>query len=335
MTQTALLQQLRHSEDPDEAREIALELLSSSRKREMVDAALRTLEQSDLDDTARSVLRQSAHYYFDNDSKDNGALIREKLIRLLADLDHPDDCDLFLRGLNTYEVEPFMGEVTQNLRAVSLASLAAHQPELAHIYATKLLSEIDSTSQFSGEPAVTAINLLVQHEKTLPIYQFLLLGGLDALEAGQNEVVGKALESLGAKFPAALYRDLCTLFVKRDRAVVSMGLLTHIIENQVSDLYDVVDDILTSTRHDELHHYGVLLLAASRSDALVQRLFALAKLSPERHVPNFIEALELVPGPAKDDLLESLRRGSEIELCLCRGHACITPTPHAILILTC
>jgi hypothetical protein len=155
---------------------------------------------------------------------------------------------------------------------------------------------------------VTAINLLFLQGKLLPIYQFLLLGGLDALEVGQNEVVGKALESLGATFPPALYRELCTLFIKRDRAVVSMGILTHIVENTVTALYDVVDEILSSTRHDELHRYGVLLLAASRSDDLVEHLFSLAKLSPQRHLPNYIEALELVPGPAKNDLLESLRK---------------------------
>jgi hypothetical protein len=201
-----------------------------------------------------------------------------------------------------------MGEVTQNLRAISLVGLALSDPDLAQIHATRLLSEIESTSQFSGEPAVTAINLLAQQRQTLPIYQFLLLGGIDALEAGQYEVVGKALESLGSRFPVDLYQQLTDLFLPRDRAVVSMGIITHIVENQVSTLYPLLDTILTSTRHDELHNYGVVMMAASRVTALEQQLFRLARLSTQQRLPNFIAALELVPGDEKDELLADLRR---------------------------
>jgi hypothetical protein len=308
MSQVELLQQLRQTDDPTAARDLALELLRVSHRREMVDAALHTLQDAALTDDARPVLRAAALYYFEHDDRDNGALIREKLLRLLATLEHPEDADLFLRGVTTYEVEPMMGEVTQNLRAISLVGLALSDPDLAQIHATRLLSEIESTSQFSGEPAVTAINLLAQQRQTLPIYQFLLLGGIDALEAGQYEVVGKALESLGSRFPVDLYQQLTDLFLPRDRAVVSMGIITHIVENQVSTLYPLLDTILTSTRHDELHNYGVVMMAASRVTALEQQLFRLARLSTQQRLPNFIAALELVPGDEKDELLADLRR---------------------------
>ena len=307
MVQTALLRQLREETNPTTARDIALELLDTSKRREMIDAALRVLEQSDLDDDARPVLRNKVFYYFEQNHHDAGALIREKLVRMLMEIAHPDDRDIYLRGLETYEVQPLMGEVTQNLRAVSLVALAINDPDLAHIYAVKLLGEMESISQFNGEPAVTAINLLYQHGKTLPIYEFLLLGGVDALEIGYNEVVGKALESLGPSFPMALYRHLIDLFVERDRAVINMGMVTHIVENRVGKLYDVLENIITKTRHDELHNYGVVMMAASRDDELINRLYALAKLSPERRLANFIEAIELVPGDEKDELLESLR----------------------------
>ena len=311
MSQTALLQQLRQEENPDTARDLALQLLEMSQKREMVDAALRTLEQADLNDNARPILRQKAEFYFDNDHRDNGALIREKLIRMLADLGHPDDRDLYLRGVDTYEIEPFMGEVTQNLRSVSLIGLAINDPDLAYLYATKLLGEIESTSQFNGEPAVTAINLLYQHDKTLPIYEFLLLGGTEAVEAGQNEVVGKALESLGGRFPVDLYRALIDLFVERDRAVVNMGMVTHIVEHRVEALYDKLEDIITYTRHDELHNYGAVMMATSRDDAVIARLYGLAKLSSQHRLANYIEAIELIPGDDKDEMLEMLRKRAD------------------------
>lgn len=308
MSQTALLQQLRQETDPAAAQKIALELLDSSRRREMIDAAMRTLEEADLDDSARAVLRRSAWHYFERNRDDTGGLLREKLLRMLGRIGHPDDKDLYLRGLATYEIVPMMGEVTQNVRAVALVALALNDPDLAAVYATKLLSEIDSTSQFNGEPAVTAINLLNRHSRTATIYQYLLLGGLDAIEAGQNEVVGKALESLGAEFPVALYRELIDLFAERDRAMVNMGIITHIVDNHVRDLYPVIDDIMNKTRHDELHHYGAVMLAASRNDELIEQLYAQAKLSPLHRIPNYIEALELIPGDEKAEMLVWLQK---------------------------
>jgi hypothetical protein len=307
MTQTSLLQQLRQTDDPREARSLALELLDSSKRREMVDAALRTLENADLDDSARPVLRRKTWHYFDHHREDAGALIREMLLRMLVKIGHPDERDLYLRGLATYEIVPMMGEVTQNLRAVSLVGLAQNEPDLALTHATRLLCELDSTSQFNGEPAVTAINLLSQRGQAHTIYAFLLLGGLDALEAGQNEVVSRALESLGADFPVALFQSLIDIFLPRDRAVVSMGIITHIVDHRVRELYDVVDSIMRDTRHDELHHYGAVVLAASRDDELVNRLYTLAKISPPHRLANFIEAVELVPGEEKNELLAWLR----------------------------
>lgn len=307
MAQTTLLQKLRQETNPITARDLALELLDTSKRRELIDAALNTLENSALDDSARPVLRRKTWHYFEHHREDAGALIREKLLRMLIDIGHPDEHDLYLRGLATYEIVPMMGEVTQNIRAVSLIGLAANEPDLALTHATRLLCEIDSTSQFNGEPAVTAINLLSKARQTQPIYAFLMLGGLDALEAGQNEVVGRALESLGADFPVALFRELVNLFLPRDRAVVSMGLVTHIVDHKVHDLYDTVDEIIRNTRHDELHHYAAVMLAASRDDELVERLYTLAKLSPPHRLANFIEALELVPGEEKNKLLNWLR----------------------------
>jgi hypothetical protein len=307
MAQTNLLQQLRQTDDPDEARTLALELLDSSKRREMVDAALRTLEEADLDDAARPVLRRKTWHYFDHNREDAGALIRETLLRMLVKIGHPDERDLYLRGLATYEIVPMMGEVTQNLRAVSLVGLAQNEPELALTHATRLLCELDSTSQFNGEPAVTAINLLSQRGQAHTIYAFLLLGGLDALEVGQNEVVGRALESLGADFPVTLFQQLIDIFLPRDRAVVSMGIITHIVDHRVRELYNVIDHIMKDTRHDELHHYGAVVLAASRDEELIERLYMLAKISPPHRLANFIEAVELVPGDEKNELLEWLR----------------------------
>lgn len=306
MADVTRLRQLLEENSLDAARDLALAMLGKSRRREVVDVALQALDGAQLVESARPVLRDLALYYFENPAQDKTIVAREKPLRLLTSIGNPADLDLYQRGVSTYEVQPFLGEVAHNLRAVSLVGLALVDSSLGSVYATKLLSEIDSTSVYNGEPAVTAVNLLARQGQTLPIYQYLLLGGLDALEAGLNEVVGRALESLGGDFPANLYAPLVELFLPRDRALVSMGIVSHIVENRVVSLYPAVEQIITGTRHHELHHYAVVLLAAARDEALTAMLYRLAKASPKHRVENFLAALELIPGEEKVSIAQLL-----------------------------
>jgi hypothetical protein len=313
MSDITRLRQLKEAGDTEAARDLALLMLSKSRRREIVDAALTALDD-DVPESARPTLRDLALYYFDTPNNDKTVAAREKLLRMLTHIGDPADIDLYLRGVNAYEKQPFLGEVAQNLRAVSLVGLALADMPLGNLYAVKLLSGIDDatgdvvTSVFNGEPAVTAVNLLARQGIVLPIYQYLLLAGLDALEMGLNEVVGKALESLGEDFPINLYQPLIDLFVPRDRALVSIGIISHIVEHKLDALYPAIETIITTTRHHDLHNYAVVMLAASRDTALMDILFTLAKLSPQHRIDNFIAALELVPGSEKDELLEQLNK---------------------------
>ena len=101
-----LARQLGQAQDEDERRELALELLERSRRREHVDAALRALEGSELDDAARPLLRERALHYFEETRRDNGALIREQLLRLLLGIGHPDERDLWLRACTATKSSP-------------------------------------------------------------------------------------------------------------------------------------------------------------------------------------------------------------------------------------
>ena len=93
-SQADLLHKLDSELDPDVRRALALDLLAASKGREAVDRALRVLDHSVLDEDHRPALRAKAFYYFDNDKRDSGGLLREKLIRLLTKIAHPDDAEL-------------------------------------------------------------------------------------------------------------------------------------------------------------------------------------------------------------------------------------------------
>ena len=291
----ALADQVKQSGDPA----LALELLSSTIARSQVDLALDVLKRAELGDAARPVLRERLNFYFDHHDKDRGATIREALVRLLVSISHPDDLDLYLRALSVYEGIPPTPRIdaAQKLRVAALIGVVEIDPTLAELYAVKLLGEVSDTSDFSGEPAQTALNLLVRYERWPVILQYLLL--VDDYKPEYADVVSRALESLPADFPAALYAAAARRFIERDQPVEQTGIVGYVVEHRRAELYPLLEQIVSKTRFGDLHRYTVIQMAAARDPALNERLFALAKLSSLERVGSFIEALELAPGSAE------------------------------------
>lgn len=304
-SQTELMQRLKQATDPTQKGALALELLQASRKREMVDTALAALESADPGDSARPVLRERAQFYFEHPAKDAGGLLREKLLRLLVNIGHPDDLSLYLRGAACYESQLGL-DVTQKLRAVALIGICAVDPPLGRAYAVRLLGEPD-TSPLSGEPSATALNVLASLDERLPVFGFIRLAGRALIENRLSDLVGKAFELLGAAFPATLFAELAAEYSALDVSPVSAGIINAIIERRDAALYPLLEQIITQTRDADLHRYGLIMMAAARDDTLRDRLYALARFSPLARVDHFIEALELTSGSARDSLLDSLR----------------------------
>lgn len=298
---TSLAERMKQTGDPA----LALELLSATTARSHVEAALNLLKRSALGDRARPVLRERLNFYFENTEKDRGATLREALVRLLVGINHPDDLDLYLWAIAVYEGIPPTPkiDVAQMLRVAALVGISEIDPELAQLHAVRLLSEVGDTSDFSGEPAQTALNLLVRHERWQPIYQYVLL--VDGYKPEYADVVSRALESLPGDFPAALYSAAARRFIERDRAVEQTGIVGYVVEHHREDLYPLLESIVAATHSGDLHRYAVIQMAAVRDPALNAMLFGLAKRCPIERAANFIEALELVPG--SDDVLKLLK----------------------------
>ncbi len=314
--QAALLQQLKDETDPAARRALALDLLAKTKSRQAVEAALHALKNADLGDEARPILREKTAYYFANPGKDSGATLREALIRLLAGIGHREDADLYQRGVRVYERKP-LNDVTQTCRAAALVGLAMADRAACLRHAVRLLGEPD-TSPLSGEPSLTAINVLARFDERLPIYGFLLLAGEGFVRRGLGELAGKALESLGADFPPDLYAALAEPFLAMDSPPVSAGVINHVVENRAADLYSLLADTIHGTRHADLRRFGLITVAAARDDTLTELLYEWAAVCPAHHVADTHEAVELSAHPDRDDVLAVLEKRLQSEI---RGRA--------------
>ncbi len=309
-SQTALYDDLKQATLPESKRDIALELLSKTNKRQYLDECLRILKSEAviimLDDSHRGVLRDKCLSYYDDPKRDKAGLLRESLTRLLVYIEHPDDVDIYKLGVDTYYLQP-IDDVAQNLRAVALAGLAPIDLSLACLYATKFLGE-DYTSVFNCEPAMTAVDVLVQANQRLPIYQFLLSRGIHMAQTKRGELAGKAVESLGSNFPQGLYESLIGMYQEIDQPTAIMGIINAIIDDRQFALYDQLENIILDTRDDDLRRYGLVMMSASRDSDLTERLLRLARLAKYDHIHLFIEAIEVCNHEDREHTLDQLRK---------------------------
>ena len=309
-TLAALYQQLLAAQSPTARRDLALELLDRANSRQYLDECLRVLRAPALaallDESQRPILRRKCLAWHQDGKRDKAGLLREGVTRLLIQIAHPDDIDIYQLGVETYYLQP-VDDVAQNLRSVSLAGIAPIDLPLACIYATRFLSE-PHTSVFNGEPAITALKVLERADQRLPIYQFLLEGGERMALAGLGDVTGRALESLGEDFPLRLYRQLMTRYQAIDQPTASMGIINWVLERRAAPLYDALESLIMGTRDIDLRRYGLVMMAAARDDDLRERLLRLAKSARTADLPLFIEALEICQHDERDPVLELLRR---------------------------
>ncbi len=306
-TQAELAAQLKQAQTEAEKRSLASDLLANSRQRQYIDLALRALAQVQLDDSYRPVLREKALFYFMADpAKDKGGLIREAIARLLVNIGHPDDIDIYLKGVMTYHYQP-VNDSAQNLRAVSLVGLAQCDTALGLLHATRLLGEED-TAQLNCEPSMTAALVLGQHGQMLPLYQFLLWRGIDFAKSARVEVVARVFELLNADFPDDLLERLILPYVEMDIPAVTSGIVNAIVDKRREALYLFLVNIIQTTGRSELRHYALIMLAAAHDAILTEQLYELASCAPHHHIPSYIEAVEVSNGSAKETILATLRK---------------------------
>jgi hypothetical protein len=229
--------------------------------------------------------------------RDAGGFLRAALCRALAPVALAEDAARFAAACLVYEPTPFDGGAPAVLRAAGVAALSAAEPGLAAVHAVRLLGEADP---MSGEPAVTAANVLAAIDEMLPLYQFLLSGGHES-----PEVTAAAMRGV-AGLPPGLLLELARSFADARDTTVQLGLCDLFLDARAaSTLAPEAEAFLRQPPGLEIYRYLVAGVVASRQAALGS---ALARAAMDELDPVRLAALaELLPlAPATEETRAAL-----------------------------
>jgi hypothetical protein len=277
----------------DEQATYALELLKTTRNKQVVEEAVQALTENPLY-AARDTLIQEYHYYDgDGIKRDAGAQIRAAIIKALKVIRNSDDAPLFERAVKTYEfLPPTHSEEAAILRSAGLIALAEIESPLVDYHAVRILIDKEHTSEMSGEPAVTAVHVLSMRQNTLPIYQYVLQN-----TPKDAETLSESLKSLCA-MPGELLPEIVEKYKDTEDDVILLGLFDLIVNHAAGEVYhDYLLDFLTGTRRYQVYHYLVTIMATNRKcDLMPVMILAAEKERDRRKLASVLEALALVRG---------------------------------------
>lgn len=254
--------------DPGPATDYAIDLIAQRREHRVLEPALDFLLNHPTE-RARHPLRERFADLMDNGIRhDQDCALRERIARVLQEIGDLDDQDLAERGLHTIQLQPPARiDVAQGLRGRCLLWLSDLAPERANYYAVEMLSD-PHRSIYSGEPTVTAIQVLAARGQILPIWALARRDGLPP------DVLAQAFASL-RKSPRDLQLEALRNHLARARGdgesgeAIALVSAEAIILNALTNGYAEVIDLILTTTNRNLCVY--LVSTASRQvDATLQ-----------------------------------------------------------------
>jgi hypothetical protein len=252
----------------------ALQLVRSEKQAEVIEAALDVLIAARHPDVRSLLLAGYAACESGTGRGDLGCHRRTDLLRRLRPLARMEDRALLEHALLTYAfLPPGRVEVGANLRSQALVVLNDLDDALAGYHAVHLLNDtLEHTSEMSGEPAVTAAQVLASQGQTLPLYAYVLRA-----EPARPEVIGECLRNLTA-LPVSLVSRLVQRYRVSGDEIILLGLYDLLLAHPAEEPFGgVILEFLTTTRFSNLYRYLVSTIVASRRADLIAPLAKLAK----------------------------------------------------------
>jgi hypothetical protein len=263
----ARLQRLRAlTDDPPARADYAVSLLRPKFGLETVRAALRVLVLRPHPPARAALVRLFDHYATQGVTRDPGTYLRSEIVRALRPICEPADAALLERALLTYEFPaPSFKEEAALLRSGALVTMAELDDLRARFHATRLLAD-PLTDPMSGEPALTAVTVLVAQGELLPLYFYVT----QAQERMHAEVASVCLRSLGALPPEAI-PPLVAAYGECENPVLLVGLVDLLLAHPDLEVSQAkLQELLVEVKDKDLYRYLATALLAAGNRALRQ-----------------------------------------------------------------
>ena len=274
------------ADEPQEQVVYARSLLETEKEKQILEAALRVLQDYPDPENRSLLLDLYRHYAETGPKRDPGMYLRAAILRALRPVAHHADLPLVEQAALTYEIMPSRHDAEgAELRALALSIMNDLDDRLAGYYAVKLLVD-HTTSEMSGEPALTAAKILSAQGLTLPLYQYLV-GTNDKAP----EVVAACLRGL-ENLPETLLAKLVATYRFNGSEIVLLGLFDLLLTHPQGKVFsDVFTGFLAATGSFELYRYVALALITGGKPELMG---------------NFLERVKTEKDPLKQEIILEL-----------------------------
>ncbi len=295
-------------EEPARQAALALKLLDAKNGLEAVRAALAVLAKTPCEEARPKLAALYAHYAGHNGTRDVGAYTRSAILKALRPVLRAADTDLLVTAVTTYEFPaPGFTEEAGMLRGSALIMLAEVDEQLARYFATRLLGD-GYTERMSGEPALTAVQVLAALDETLPIYFYATQNA----DAAQPEVVAECLRRLTSA-PLPVVDALVAQYGKGENLPALVGLFDLLLLHGSGPCrLDYLASFLKTTRDVDLYRYlGTVMATSPHANVRAALAEALRFEAAEAKIQAARDVLALVPDdPAFAEARDHLTGGS-------------------------
>lgn len=278
---------------------------------EVLDSGDRLAREGALDVLAEhpvAALRPRLHALYDAVDGDGGkrdpaGRVRGGIMRVLLALGDSRDTPFALRAAETFEAVNGT-DGTSPLRSLGLRLLAATDRDLLPYVAAE---HVDDRSEFSPEPANTAIALLAGSGHELAVYQWLF-----SRDEHEPELVAAAFELLAdapsAVIGRAIARIMRTALGRQDEWLLTT-VAEAIVKREVEDAYPALASMMDAAVSDELYGYLAMLLAATNRAPLLAILDE--QMRDVRRRSSIVAALRVRTTPEQEAILRKWERGGD------------------------
>lgn len=294
--QNETLQQLRDlALDPQAQAAHAATLLDARHGAEVIVSVLQILTNTPYAPARAALWDLYAYYGGRGQQRDPAAYIRSAIVRALREVVLPDDVPRLAEVTNTYVFPPpEFREEGAMLRSAALAALNELDDDLARYHAVRLLAN-EHTDPMSGEPALTAANVLASRGEVLPLYFYVMQDGARVLP----EVVSACLGNL-----TMLRTDLLSALVERFTAnkeqepneIILVGLFDLLLNHEAGpQALAYIASFLRTSNQLDAYRYLVVTMATSGNPLLIEMLIEQASATTGRDKALLLlDALQLL-----------------------------------------